>query len=98
MRDQFSRRGANRVMNYEPLRPVLWNGELVALAGRERFHILAPRLLVADTPTAELEYVVLLCLYHRQVLTGALPACPEPELAERWADALLQLQKSDVSG
>ena len=85
-------------MDYEPLRPVIWNGELVALAGRERFHILAPRLLVDDAPTTELTYVVLLCLYHRQVLTGALPPCPEPNVAERWANTLLQLQKSDVTG
>ena len=85
-------------MDYEPLRPVLWKGELVALAGQERFHILAPRLLVADASAAELEYVGLLCLYHRQVLTGALPACAEPTLAERWADAMLELQQSDVIG
>ncbi len=98
MRDLFRSPSPSGVMDYEPLRPVTWNGDLVALAGRERFHLLAPRLLAADTPTAELEYAVLLCLYHRQVLTGALPASAEPQVAERWVDALLQLQESDVNG
>ena len=79
-------------MGYEQLRPVLSRGELVALAGRERFHIVAPRLLAADAPPAELRYAVLLCLYHRQVLTGALPACGSPQLAERWVDAVLELR------
>ena len=78
-------------MGYEQLRPVLWKHELVALAGRERFHIVAPRLLAPDAAAADLRYVALLCLYHRQILIGRLPASADPELAERWADSFLDL-------
>ena len=78
-------------MRFERLRPVLWSGELVALAGVERFHIIAPRLLKPDVAAAEVEYVALLCLYHRQVLLGALPDRPDPALAERWVDTMLAL-------
>lgn len=68
----------HRVMSFERLRPVVWSGELVALAGVERFHIIAPRLLQPDAVATDLEYVALLCLYHRQVLLGALPDRPDP--------------------
>jgi len=67
----------------------MYRGELVALAGRHRFHLLAPWL--DDRPPAdpELQFVVLLCLYHRQVITGALPPSADPQVAERWATLAL---------
>ena len=72
-------------MAFEQLRPVMYKGELVALAGRHRFHLLAPWL--DDRPAAdpELQFVALLCLYHRQVLQGSLPESADPDVAERWA-------------
>ena len=79
-------------MEFERLRPVVWSGELVALAGVERFHIISPRLLRPDTSQSDLAYVALLCLYHRQVLLGALPDRADPALAEKWADTLLALR------
>jgi hypothetical protein len=85
-------------MGFEPLRPVVWSGELVALAGVERFHVVAPRLLGPDAPARELRYLALLCLYHRQVLLGALPDRADPTLAERWADAMLALYDADRRG
>lgn len=82
-------------MSFERLRPVVWSGELVALAGGERFHIIAPRLLQPGAATSDLEYVALLCLYHRQVLLGVLPDRPDPALAEKWANAMLALRVAE---
>jgi len=82
-----------RGMTYEQLRPVLWRGELVALAGIERFHIVAPWLCVETPPAEDLRYVALLCLYHRQVLTGELPDTADPHQAERWVDTMLGLAR-----
>ena len=76
-------------MTFEHLRPVMYRGELVALAGQHRFHLLAPWL--EDLPQADPEFrlVALLCLYHRQVLRGALPESSDPRVAERWARLVL---------
>ena len=76
-------------MAFEHLRPVMYKGELVALAGRHRFHLLAPWL--DDRPAAdpELQFVALLCLYHRQVLRGSLPESADPNVAEQWASLAL---------
>ena len=81
-------------MAVEQLRPVMYKGELVALAGRHRFHLLAPWL--DDRPAAdpELQFVALLCLYHRQVLRGSLPESADPRVAERWA--CLALGRKDL--
>jgi hypothetical protein len=76
-------------MAFESLRPVTYRGELVALAGRNRFHLLAPWLEERSGSDPELQFVIALCLYHRQVLRGALPDCADRELAERWARLVL---------
>jgi hypothetical protein len=68
-------------MTFEPLRPVTHRGELVALAGRRRFHLLAPWLDDRPPSDPELRLVALLCLYHRQVLRGTLPESADPEMA-----------------
>ena len=83
-------------MSYERLRPVLWRGELVALAGENRFHIIAPRLCSNEAPADDVEYVALLCLYHRQVLLGQLPDTPDPGLAEQWASTMRQLARDSA--
>ena len=80
-------------MPYERLRPVLWRGELVALAGEHRFHIISPRLCTEDPPRDEVKYVALLCLYHRQGLTGELPDTADPRVAEHWADTMVRLSR-----
>ena len=76
-------------MAYEHLRTVMYRGELVALAGRHRFHLLAPWL--DDRPAADpdVQFVALLCLYHRQVIRGSLPDSANPDVAERWASLAL---------
>jgi hypothetical protein len=76
-------------MSFERLRPVMYRGELVALAGRHRFHLLAPWLDDRPASDPDVRFVSLLCLYHRQVLIGALPECSAPGVAERWASLVL---------
>ena len=67
----------------------MWRGRLVALAGGERFYIVAPELQGPTACPRDFAYVTLLCLYHRQVIDGVLPDETGPAVAERWADALL---------
>ena len=81
-------------MTFEPLRPVTYRGELVALAGRKRFHLLAPWLDDRPASDPELRFVVLLCLYHQQVLRGQIPESADPEVAERWAHLVLRRRAS----
>ena len=78
-------RCTSRVMAFQSLRPVMYRGELVALAGRERFHLLAPWLEDRAATDPELRLVAMLCLYHHQVLRGMLPDSANPAVAERWA-------------
>jgi hypothetical protein len=72
-------------MAFERLRPVMYKGELVALAGRRRFHLLAPWLDDRPECDPELKLIAMLCLYHRQVLCGVLPESADPGMPERWA-------------
>ena len=76
-------------MALERLRPVMYDGELVALAGRRRFHLLAPWLDDLPACDPKLQFVAMLCLYHRQVLSGALPESADARMAERWATLAL---------
>jgi len=78
-------------MAFDQLRPVMYRGELVALAGRHRFHLLAPWLDDRPDSDPDLHFVALLCLYHRQVLRGQLPHSADPDVAERWARLMLEL-------
>jgi hypothetical protein len=72
-------------MRHEHLRPVVYRGELVALAGRHRFHLVAPRLADLSDDDPELRFIELLCHYHRQILRGTLPDSGGPNTAEYWA-------------
>jgi hypothetical protein len=76
---------ASSGMAFQALRPVMHCGELVALAGRDRFHLLAPWLEDRSGSDPEMRLVMALCVYHRQVLRGALPESADPDVAERWA-------------
>jgi hypothetical protein len=58
-------------MAFDKLRPVMYRGELVALAGRHRFHLLAPWLDDRPDTDPDVRFVALLCLYHRQVCSEA---------------------------
>jgi hypothetical protein len=84
-------------MAFQALRPVMRRGEPVALAGRDRFHLLAPWLADSDP---ELLLVMALCLYHRQVLRGALPEPAEPDVSRsggRASSSIPDLAWSDVA-
>jgi hypothetical protein len=74
----------------QQLRPVVYRGELVARAGRIRFHLLAPWLDGRPESDRELRVVVMFCLYHRQVLRGLIPDSLDPEMAERRGATLLE--------
>lgn len=52
--------------------PVEYRGELVALASRERFHIVSPRRAVRSAGDPELRFVALMCAYWGQVLGDGL--------------------------
>jgi hypothetical protein len=79
------------------LRPVIYRGELVALAGPRRFHLIAPWLDARRPSDPELRFVALLCLYHQQVHRGELPETSDPDVAERWVRSLLEQGESAVS-
>jgi len=76
-------------MQIETLRPVTYRGELVALAGRNRFHFVAPWLSELPDGDITLRFIELLCTYHREILRGALPDSRDPERAEQWATLML---------
>jgi hypothetical protein len=84
-------------MASDQLRPVTYRGELVALAGPRRFHLIAPWLDARQPSDPEFRFVALLCLYHQQVLRGALPEASDPCVAERWVRALLEQGESAVN-
>jgi hypothetical protein len=83
-------------MASDQLRPVTFRGELVALAGPRRFHLIAPWLDARRPSDPEFRFVALLCLYHQQVLRGELPESSDPDAATRWVRSLLQQRQSVV--
>ena len=81
-------------MASDQLRPVIYRGELVALAGHRRFHLIAPWLDASQPSDPEFRFVALLCLYHRQVIRGELPQSNDPGVAERWVQTVLEQRQS----
>jgi hypothetical protein len=84
-------------MASDRLRPVTYRGELVALAGHRRFHLIAPWLDARQPSDPDFRFVALLCLYHQQVLRGELPDSTDPGMAERWVRSLLEQRQSVVN-
>ena len=70
--------------------PIEYRGELVALASRDRFHIIAPWLAARAPGDPELRFVAFMCLCYAQVASGAIPGPFTSELAERWARSALR--------
>jgi hypothetical protein len=66
------------------LNAVLYDGRLVALAGRRRCHILAE-----DLDERTLRFVAAMCLFNREVEAGRVPGAFTSERAARWARRLL---------
>jgi hypothetical protein len=64
--------------------PVVLEGRLVAIAGRDRCWLLAE-----DLEADELRRVAAMCLCSREIRAGRLAGPYTPELAGRWAGILL---------
>lgn len=65
--------------------PIEYRGELVALASRRRFHIVAPWLAAKARGDPDLRFVAYMCLCYAEVAAGRLSAPFSSELAERWS-------------
>ena len=84
------------------LEPVVYRGELVALVGAERFHVVAPWLQDRPSDDADLRFVLFMCHYRCQVETGELPGPFTSERAAFWARCVLidseeLMERSDLS-
>ena len=71
------------------LDPVVYRGELVALVGPERFHLIAPWLQDRPDDDPEVRFVTFMCHYRQQIELGELPAPFTSERAELFARCVL---------
>jgi hypothetical protein len=67
------------------LEPIQYRGELVALAGADRFHLIAPRLLVCPPDDPELRFVAFMCVCRRSAQEAGLTGPLAGDVLERWA-------------
>jgi hypothetical protein len=67
------------------LEPIEYRGELVALVGHDRFHLVAPRLLACPPDDPELRFVVFMCVCWRRAAQAGVPGHIAGEVLERWA-------------
>jgi hypothetical protein len=70
----------------DELHPIIFDGQLAALAGRHRCYFLTD-----DLTDERYRRVAAMCLCSREVRAGRLEGPFTAELAERWADAFLRL-------
>jgi hypothetical protein len=54
------------------LEPIEYRGELVALVGADRFHLISPHLLACPAGDAELRFVMFMCVCHRHAAETGL--------------------------
>jgi hypothetical protein len=69
--------------------PVVYRGILVAIAGRERCHVLV------DLGEEDLRVVLAMCLYNREIEEGRAPGPYRSEAALRWAALVLRRDAAD---
>ena len=67
------------------LEPIEYRGELVALVGADRFHLISPRLLACPAEDAELRFVTFMCVCHRHAAEAGLTGHLAGDVLERWA-------------
>src|SRR4051794_7928453 len=67
------------------LEPIEYRGELVALVGADRFHLISPRLLACPAEDAELRFVTFMCVCHRHAAEAGLTGRLASDVLERWA-------------
>ena len=65
-------------------RPVVYQGALVAIAGRDRCHVLTD-----DLDATDLRMVLAMCLFMREVVEARAPGPFTSERAEEWAASIL---------
>ena len=68
------------------MHPIVCDGRLAALAGRERCYFLTD-----DLTDRQFQLVAAMCLCSREVRAGRLEGPFTTELAERWARVFLEL-------
>jgi len=71
------------------LQPIEYRGQLVALAGPERFHIVAPWLRGRPPADPELRFVAYMCLCRREAEAHGLTARLPGEVLEAWTRSTL---------
>src|SRR5829696_483281 len=67
------------------LEPIEYRGELVALVGRDRFHLISPRLLACPPDDPELRFVAFMCVCRRRAAEAGLNDYVAGDVLERWA-------------
>jgi hypothetical protein len=67
------------------LEPIEYRGELVALVGTDRFHLISPRLLACPADDAELRFVTFMCVCHRHAAEAGMTGTLAGDVLERWA-------------
>jgi hypothetical protein len=70
----------------DDLDPIICDGQLAALAGRERCYFLTDALT-----DEQFRLAAAMCLCSREVRAGRLEGPFRPELAQRWAEVFLNL-------
>jgi len=68
------------------MHPIVCDGQLAALAGRDRCYFFTD-----DLTDRQFQLVAAMCLCSREVRTGRLQGPFTTELAERWARVFLEL-------
>lgn len=75
------------------LEPIEYRGELVALVGHDRFHLISPRLLACPPDDPELRFVAFMCVCRRRAAEAGLTDYVAGDVLERWArDALIDVR------
>ena len=67
------------------LEPIEYRGELVALVGADRFHLISPRLLACPPDDPELRFVAFMCVCRRHAAEAGLTDYVAGDVLERWA-------------
>jgi hypothetical protein len=76
------------------LEPIEYRGELVALVGPDRFHLISPRLLACPRDDPELRFVALMCVYRRRAAEAGLADHVPGDVLERWTrEALIDVRE-----
>ena len=71
------------------LEPIEYRGELVALVGPDRFHLISPRLLACPLDDPELRFVAFMCVCRRCATEAGVDGHIAGAVLEDWARRIL---------